>query len=367
MSPIVLVLNVGSSSIKFSLFQDEQELPLILKGKIVNLQGNASFYAADKRVRVYEHGVTHEQALVDLLKWVELSSYGGAIKVVGHRIVHGGAHFHSPVILNISVLSDLEAFTPLAPLHQPFNLMAVPLIQRIDPTIQQVGCFDTAFHVHQPALFQTYALSAHLRGLGIRKYGFHGLSYEWITTVLRTDYPEMFHKKIIAAHLGNGASLCALYKGKSIETTMGMSILEGMPMGTRCGSLDPGVVLYLQRHLGMGLEEIEHELFYQSGLKGLSELTNDMAVLLSHRSDSAKFAVEYYVTCVAQFVAKLAVSLGGIDGLVFTGGIGENSSEIRQRVMEKIAFLGLVKSIVIEANEERMMAIHCQQLIHGEG
>jgi acetate kinase len=359
----VLVINAGSSSVKFSLFQDDSGLKLLADGKVEGIGGNPAFAATDHKDRNDKKSLppasTHEAALKVILDWIGKQPVGA----VAHRIVHGSAIFSTPVKITPDVMKQLEKFIPLAPLHQPHNLAAVRIMDKIRPGVPQIACFDTAFHAHHDPLFARYALPDSLFKKGIRRYGFHGLSYEWIAHVLKRDEQKLAKGRVIVAHLGNGASLCAMKDGKSVDTTMGMTALEGLPMGTRCGALDPGAIIYMIRDLGMSPEGAEHILYNESGLKGLSGATNDVKALLESKDEKAKFALEYFSLRAAQFMGMMAVALGGVDGIVFTGGIGENAGPVRDNILNRLEFLKPFETRVIPANEERMMAMHARALL----
>jgi acetate kinase len=265
----------------------------------------------------------------------------GELLAVGHRVVHGGQYCSAPVLIDAKVLKDLEAVIPLAPLHQPHNLAAIRAFQEIMPNLPQVACFDTAFHRTQPDVAQRFALPRHFFDEGVRHYGFHGLSYEYITSVLPTVEPSLADARIIVAHLGNGASLCAIHKGRSIATTMGFTPLDGLVMGTRCGSLDPGVLLYLMNQHNMYAQALEELLYHQSGLLGVSGISSDMRTLLTSDEPNAQEAIELFVYRIGREIGSLAAALGGLDALVFTGGIGEHSAVIRAKVCRQALWLGL--------------------------
>ena len=342
MTETILVINTGSSSVKASLFAVDDSLTLMARKHIDRIGSTPQ--------------ETHEKALRSILDWSK--EQDGSLSAVAHRVVHGGDKFSDPVAVTSSVLEQLRLFSPLVPLHQPNNLLAIEIFNKLMPELLQIACFDTAFHAGNEPLFTAYALPKSLADKGIRRYGFHGLSYEWVSHVLRRDDPELADGRVIVAHLGNGASLCALLRGKSIDSTLGMTALEGLPMGTRCGNLDPGVLIYMMRDLGISPDEVERLLHYDSGLKGLSGITNDVRTLLESDDPRAAFAIEYFCLKTAQFMGKMAVSLGGVDGIVFTGGIGENSAPIRDAILSRVKFLGSFKTRIIPADEERIMAMH---------
>jgi acetate kinase len=369
---IILVINTGSSSVKFQLFLQHPNLPLLAKGQICNLGNSPLFIVTmetnDPQHRTVKQGPlldknTHEEAIHSILHWIEAQNQHWHISLVAHRVVHGGLKFTTSVKITEDVLSELWAFSALAPLHQSHNLRAIIIISEQRPDVLQVACFDTAFHAHHDALFTEYALPQKLRDHGIRRYGFHGLSYEWIVHSMRHNEPKLAEGRIIAAHLGNGASLCAIDNGVSIDTTMGMTALDGLPMGSRCGNLDPGAVIYMIRELGLSADEVESILYSESGLLGLSEWTNDVSLLQGSDKPKARFALNYFCLRTAQLMGMMAVALGGIDCIVFTGGIGENSDFVRSNILNRLAFLQPFATRIIPANEERIMAMHSIALI----
>ena len=280
-----------------------------------------------------------------------------------HRIVHGGSLFVAPVIVTPDVVAKLETLVPLAPLHQPHNLAGIAASTRLAAHAVNIACFDTAFHAGQAELFNSFAVGRRLRDQGVRRYGFHGLSYEWIAQVLGERHRDLHAGRTVIAHLGNGASLCALRGGRSIDTTMSMTALDGLPMGTRSGAIDPGAIIYMIRDLGMDTGELEHVLYEQSGLEGLSGISNDVETLLGSPDERAAFALDFFAMRCAQFTAMMAVSMGGMDGLVFTGGIGENAAPVRNAIVDRLSFLGEFQTLVLPTNEERMMAIHAKRLL----
>ncbi len=373
-SESILVINTGSSSIKFQLFKGPH-LHLLARGNITNI-GNVPFFTAmktkasedkDQKIEKKLSGkYTYKEALNYILNWIGTDEQNGEISMVAHRVVHGGEYFTKSTRINSAVFSKLKSLCSLAPLHQPYNLAAIELLAELQPKITQIACFDTAFHSGHDRLFVEYALPEDLRNKGIHRYGFHGLSYEWVVYKLQQNEPELAKGRIVVAHLGNGASLCAIHNGKSIDTTMGMTALDGLPMGTRCGSLDPGVIIYLIRELGLSADEIESMLYHESGLKGLSNWTNDVRLLQESEKPAAKFALDYFCLKTAQYICMMSVSLGGIDGIVFTGGIGENSEFIRKQILCHLAFLSPFEMHVIRANEEKIMAMHAMRIVNEE-
>ena len=368
----ILVINSGSSSVKFQLFSQHPELPLLVKGQIYNLGDMPLFVATmhtdnlpDKIIKqsILSTESTHEQAIHFILQWIVAQNQNWQINIVAHRIVHGGSEYKTSVRITTNVLSELWTLHTLAPLHQSHGLRAIEIINEQLPDALQIACFDTAFHANHKPLFTEYALPRKIRDKGVRRYGFHGLSYEWIVHSLRQNESALADGRIIAAHLGNGASLCAIDKGISIDTTMGMTALDGLPMGSRCGHLDPGVVIYMMRELGLSLDKVESILYNESGLLGLSEWTNDIQRLVASDKPQAHFALNYFCLKTAQMMGMMAVALGGIDGIVFTGGIGENSDFVRDNILNRLVFLQPFTTCVIPANEERIMAMHSQRTL----
>lgn len=363
MTGAILVINAGSSSVKFSLFENGPALNLLASGRVEGIGGAPSFTATAGEIKITDNrglssSVTHEDALRKIVDWIGGQKGGWRIEKAAHRVVHGGSVFRKPVLLTRSITEYLRGLISLAPLHQPHNLAAIDFFQKSRPDMPQFACFDTAFHAAHDPLFRVYALPQKLIEGGIRRYGFHGLSYEWISHVLHQDHPALAKGRVIAAHLGNGASLCAMKNGASIDTTMGMTALDGLPMGTRSGSLDPGVMIYMIRDLKMPVNDVEQFLYNESGLKGLSGMTNDVKQLLGSPDPKAKFALDYFCLKTAQFMGMMAVSLGGVDGIVFTGGIGENAAPVRDGILRHLSFLNPFQTLAIPANEERIMAMH---------
>jgi acetate kinase len=342
MSGPVLTINAGSSSIKFALFDTPCDLRI--RGEVERVQEEPQFRVLDRSGhvvirQVWQAGI-YESLLERLLSWAE--SYVGNMELgaAGHRIVHGGQQFARPVVLNTKVLDELAKLEPLAPLHQVHNLNAVRAVAQLRPHLLQVGCFDTGFHSTISATARRFGLPRAMEAAGIRRYGFHGLSYEYIASRLKEIDPAAARGRIIVAHLGSGASLCAMRDGVSIDTSMGFSPLDGLVMGTRCGALDPGVILYLMQTQGLDCHALEDLLYRRSGLLGVSGISEDMRTLLASEEASARNAVDLFVFRAARETAALAASLGGLDGLVFTGGIGENSAEIRERIVAQLEWLG---------------------------
>jgi acetate kinase len=345
----LVVVNAGSSSIKFSLFaEDGDELSVFLKGQVEGLYTDkAHFIARDVDGTVVGEdrweGETfgHDQAMRHLLAFVHDHLGGHRIDAIGHRIVHGGAEFVAPVRLDAAAVARLEKLIPLAPLHQPHNLALVRTILQAAPQMIQIGCFDTAFHATQPPLARAFALPPRITERGVLRYGFHGLSYEYIASVLPGLDANLAQARVIAAHLGNGASLCAMRAGSSVATTMGFTALDGLVMGTRSGALDPGVVLYLLDELKMGPRDIERLLYKESGLLGVSGISSDMRTLEASADPRARLAIELFAYRIGREIGSLAAALGGVDAIVFTAGIGEHSPSLRRAVCQGAAWLGV--------------------------
>ncbi|WEK43232.1 MAG: acetate/propionate family kinase [Candidatus Sphingomonas colombiensis] len=394
MSDALLSLNAGSSSLKFALFERSgiDGLSCIASGKIEGIGLIPHLIARDQRGAVIEErcwdeagcaGLSHEAFLGELLDWADGHLGGDRLIAIGHRVVHGGVHYAEPVVVGPAILETLDTLCPLAPQHQPHNLSAIRAAMNVRPGLPQIACFDTAFHHGMPAVATRFALPRALEAEGIRRYGFHGLSYEYITRQIARIEPRLARGRLIVAHLGNGASLCAINAGHSVETTMGFTALDGLVMGTRCGTIDPGVLLYLQQQKGMSATELEDLLYNKSGLLGISGLSSDMRDLLAKATPDADAAIQSFVYRIVREVGALSSVLGGLDGLVFTAGIGENSAEIRRRVACSLSWLGVeldetanstgnpvistaasrVIVRVIPTDEERMIAMHADSLV----
>jgi acetate kinase len=342
----ILVLNAGSSSIKFTLFADTDPLSRLCDGAVESLGHTAHFDARDAHgVTLVDRdlaGATHESALRVLLDWFESAFIGHRLVAVGHRVVHGGASYVAPALVDETVMSGLRALVPLAPLHQPHNLHAIDALAMLHPSLPQVACFDTAFHATQPAIATMFALPHALTEEGIRRYGFHGLSYEYIASRLTEVLgPDTARGRVVVAHLGAGASLCAMLGGKSIATTMGFTALDGLVMGSRTGTIDPGVILYLLDERKMSAADVSDLLYRRSGLLGVSGISDDMRALLASHDPRARTAVDLFVYRIVRELGSLAAALGGLDALIFTAGIGEHAPEIRRRVCEGARWLGI--------------------------
>jgi len=341
------VLNAGSSSIKFALYpaapgEDEARCRGKIDGIGHTLRLSTRLTDGKSTELAIDGPATHHHGLSRLLAWLSEHADGLEVAAAGHRIVHGGATHRKPVRITPEVLHDLEQLIPLAPLHQPHNLEAIRALSRLHPHVPQVACFDTAFHASQPDVAAAFALPRSLTRKGIKRYGFHGLSYEYIASILSGHLGERADGRVIVAHLGQGASMCAMRERRSVATTMGLTALDGLVMGRRCGALDPGVILYLLDCERLGSAAIAHLLYEQSGLLGVSGISDDMRELLVSEDPRAREAVDLFVYRIARELGSLAAALRGLDALVFTGGIGEHSPEIRARVCEQAAWLGLV-------------------------
>jgi acetate kinase len=349
MTDYTLVLNAGSSSLKFCTYRrtDRNLWQLEARGQVEGIGSAPRFVArsaAGERLveRDLDSGVRDARAALEALALWLRGRYGDArVTGVGHRVVHGGPRYSAPTVVTPDVIEELRTLVPLAPLHQPYNLAAIDAVAERMPEVPQVACFDTGFHRTQPALAQLVPLPAELRAKGLERYGFHGLSYEYIASVLPTVAPRIASGRVIVAHLGSGASLCAFKDRRSVDCSFGFTALDGLCMGTRPGSLDPGVVLYLFQALGLPADEVETILYKKSGLLGISGISNDMRKLLASQEPAARLAVDYFVYRAAKEIGALTAVLGGLDAFVFTAGIGENSPEIRRRICAASAWLGI--------------------------
>jgi acetate kinase len=390
---VIVVLNSGSSSIKFSLFEANAELKQLFSGQIEGLKVNPHFVAKDQHGtkvddRILAEGnaakeYRHPQALEVLFEWIDGHLDGAQVKGVGHRVVHGGTEFAKPVLVNKQIEQDLIALKPLAPLHQPHNMAAISRLLETKPALPQVACFDTAFHRTQKPVAQMFAIPREITEAGVKRYGFHGLSYEYIASQLPAYLGDKANGKVVVAHLGSGCSMCALDQRLSVESSMGFTALDGLIMGTRCGSIDAGVLLYLMNERGMGYEELTDLLYKKSGLLGVSGISNDMRNLLESQAAEAAEAVELFVRRVVKEIGALTAVLEGFDALVFTAGVGEHSDVIRERVCSRLSWMGLkldpsanqsngprisaddsaIQAWVIPTNEEKIIAHHSLTLL----
>jgi acetate kinase len=359
MDEFVLVINAGSSSLKFGLYRRPagDGWPVEARGQVEGLGTSPRWSVKDGSGgtiadEALDPGIRDGPAALGLLAaWLRARYRDEQLLGVGHRVVHGGSRYTAPAVVTPLVLDELRALVPLAPLHQPHNLSAIEATMQGLPGVPQVACFDTSFHRGQPAVAELIPLPRELRGPGVQRYGFHGLSYQYIASMLPRVAPDLAAGRVIVAHLGSGASLCAMRGSRSVDSTLGFTALDGLCMGTRAGALDPGVVLYLFQNLGLSASDVEDVLYRRSGLLGISGLSNDMRVLLSSSEPAARLAVDYFVYRAAKEIGAMAAVLGGVDGLVFTAGIGENSAEIRRRICEASAWLGL--ELDRDANERR--------------
>ncbi|HSI34009.1 MAG: acetate/propionate family kinase [Phycisphaerae bacterium] len=389
MDDYALVLNAGSSSLKFCVFQRPPGAGwrLEARGQIDGVGASPRLWArgeqgqslASETVRA----ASGREAVTTLAAWLRAHYGGSRVVGVGHRVVHGGARFAGPTIVTPAVLAELRELVPLAPLHQPYNLAAIEAVAERQPGVPQVACFDTSFHRGRSAVAELVPLPRELRQAGLQRYGFHGLSYEYVAAALPQVAPEIADGRVIVAHLGSGASMCALRNRRSVDHTLGFTALDGLCMGTRPGALDPGVVLHLFQDLRLTPKEVETLLYKKSGLLGISGISNDMRDLLGRDEPEARLAVDYFVYRAAKEVGALAAVLGGVDALVFTAGIGENSPEIRERICQASAWLGVdldpaanaaggprittatskVSAWVVPTNEELMIARHTADLL----
>jgi acetate kinase len=387
----ILVVNAGSSSIKFQLFSIAvgDQLQRRLKGQIEGIGVHPRLFAkgveGETLIDKTWPGADVADVPAALGKVVEFlrAEIGTLPTAVGHRVVHGGPDYGEPILIDGAVLKRLETFSPLAPLHQPNNLGPIRTLRQRQPQLPQIACFDTAFHRGHPEIADRYAIPEQFYTEGVRRYGFHGLSYEYVASQLPKVAPDIAQDRVVVAHLGSGASMCAIQAGKSVESTMGFTALDGLPMGTRPGQLDAGIVLYLLTEKGMSASEIEHLFYQECGLKGLSGISNDVRDLLVSSAPRAKLALDYFVYRIALFTGMLAAAMGGIDGFVFTAGIGENAPAIREAVAQRLSWLGLeldpeanakgdgrishqgsrIACYVIPTDEELMIARHTLRVL----
>jgi acetate kinase len=391
MKDSIAVLNAGSSSVKFSLFAAQGgELELIARGQAEGLYTAPRFVAKDGTGKLLSEkswgdGVRlgHDGALDHLVAFMRAEFAGHTLVGIGHRVVHGGLEYTQPVRLDAPTVAALEKYVALAPLHQPHNLAPIKALLELSPQLPQVACFDTSFHSGAPPVTQAFALPKAITDRGVRRYGFHGLSYEYIAQALPRHDERAAGGRTVVLHLGNGSSMCAMAGGRSMASTMGFTAADGLPMGTRCGNLDPGVVLYLMDELKMDARAIEKLIYQQSGLLGMSGISSDMRTLEASAAPEAKAAIDVFVYRIGRELGSLAAALGGLDAIVFTAGIGENSRSLRERVCKGAAWLGVevdaaanerngpristaasrVSAWVIPTNEELMIARHTRRVI----
>jgi len=388
MTDYIAVLNAGSSSIKFSLHGAENE-KLLFHGQIENIGLTPRLTVRDAAGTTIaercwpEAGLDHRGAVQEIVRICRELLDGRHVVAIGHRVVHGGTRYAAPVRIDADILTDLETLIPLAPLHQPHNLAPIRAAAEQVPTLPQVACFDTAFHRGQSEVVQAFGLPRAYLDEGVRRYGFHGLSYEFVTAELRRVAPDLAPSRLVIAHLGNGASLCAVHNGRSVASTMGFTAVDGLMMGTRCGAIDPGVILYLMDRHGMDARDIEDLIYRKSGLLGISGLSSDMRTLRDSQAPEAAEAIALFVHRIVREIGSLAAALGGLDGLVFTGGIGENDAATRAEVAAGCAWLGLtldetpgaagarrisaatsrLQAWVVPTDEERMIARHTAEVL----
>ena len=388
---MILTINSGSSSVKFTLFTASDKLTrdgFLCEGQISGIGHEACFVAEDAAGHQVENqrlaaGATHEDGLRMLLGWLEGHFIDRSLAGAGHRVVHGGTAYAEPVLINDAVVADLERLAPLAPLHQPHNLAAVRALANLHPKLPQVACFDTGFHCTQPNVATLFALPRALTEEGVRRYGFHGLSYEYIASVLPEYAGRNAYGKVVVAHLGQGSSMCGMKGRQSVATTTGFTAVDGLPMGHRCGALDPGVVLYLMTERHMDAAAVTDLLYNKSGLLGVSGISDDMRTLLASKDPKAAEAINLYVYRIGRELGSLAAALGGLDVLVFTGGIGEHAATIREQVCTDAEWLGVqldaeknrqggpritkagsrVSAWAIPTDEDLMIARHTARLI----
>ena len=387
----ILTINAGSSSIKFALFELNGGLSAhpTVSGQIDGIGANARLVAKDpggkheiKLDLSGEQEAQHQASLDFLFQWLRSKQTGWQLAAVGHRVVHGGELFSAPMTVDRDRIAQLEQFIPLAPLHQPHNLNGIKAIAGLLPDVRQVACFDTAFHRTNPPVAQAFAIPRALSAEGVKRYGFHGLSYEYIARAL-PEHSTRARGRVLVAHLGNGSSMCAMVDGKSMASTMGFTAIDGLMMGTRSGAIDPGVLLYLMDEKGMGSAELTRLLYKESGLLGVSGISQDMRTLLESSAPEAEEAIDLYCFRIVREIGSLAAAIGGVDALVFTGGIGEHAGEIRRRVCSRLGWLGgeldeaanaanalhisatgsALELLVIPTNEEWMIAHHTQTLL----
>ena len=385
--PLIGVVNAGSSSLKFSVYEGEAPL---LTGQVDGIGVNPATRAVDaagKAIAPPDWGgsapAESSEALRAILPWLRAQMGERRLGALGHRVVHGGIRHSTPARVTPELIAELDALVPLAPLHEPHNLSPMRLAMELTPDLPQIACFDTAFHRTAPAVQQAFALPYEMYERGIRRYGFHGLSYEYIASVLPREAPEIAGGRVVVAHLGSGCSACATKDGVSVASTMGFTALDGLPMGTRCGVLDPGVVLHLIEQMGMTPKEVTDLLYKRSGMIGLSGVSSDFRSLLASEEPRARFAVESFCYWTARQIASLAAALEGIDGLVFTAGVGENAAPVRAAICKLCAWLGIeldeaaneahhtrigkpgsrVGAYVIKTDENLMIARHARRLL----
>jgi len=383
--PLIGVINAGSSSLKFSVYEGETRL---LSGQADGLGTRPSIAITDASgspIAPPDLGqpATPSDVLPVILPWLQERLKPRSLAALGHRVVHGGVHHARPAHVTPELLGELDALVPLAPLHEPHNLAPIRMAAALDPNLPQVACFDTAFHRTMPEVGQAFGLPYSLYDEGIRRYGFHGLSYEYIVSVLPLHAPEIADRKVVILHLGNGCSACGVNERKSVATTMGFTALDGLPMGTRCGAIDPGILLHLLQQRGMSPDALADLLYRRSGMLGLSGVSSDFRELLGSSEPRARFALDFFYYNVGRQIASLAAALGGLDGIVFTAGVGENAAVVRSAICDACGWLGVdldenanrthqvrisrpasrVATLVIKTDENLMIARHTSALI----
>ena len=390
MSNSIAVINAGSSSVKFAIYQATKDERCLFRGQVEGIGVAPRLKIADDKGGVVEdrilaaEGFDHGAATREIIENGRALLKGGSVIAIGHRVVHGGLDYAAPVRVTETVLDDLAKLEPLAPLHQPHNLAPIRAIMMAAPQIPQIACFDTAFHRTQSNLAQTFALPRRFSEEGVRRYGFHGLSYEFLASRLKELAPELANGRIVFAHLGNGASLCAVKDGRSVASTMGFTAVDGLMMGTRCGAVDPGVILYMMQHHGMDAAAIENLIYKQSGLLGVSGISSDMRALRASSDPAAREAIALFVYRIVRELGSLVAALGGIDGLVFSAGIGERDALTRAEIVEGSRWMGAIldparnghtreglisadnSSVavwVIPTDEERLIARHAAAML----
>jgi acetate kinase len=389
MSGCLAVINAGSSSVKFAVYEASGEANVLFRGQVegIGTAPHLTIEDTDSRVVAEQNwpadGFCHVTATRELLTTGTNLIEGRQVVGIGHRVVHGGMHYAAPIRLDRAVLASLSELIPLAPLHQPHNLAPIRTILDVAPQIPQIACFDTAFHRSQAQVAQAFSLPRHLTEKGVRRYGFHGLSYEYLVSQLRAAWPALASQRLVIAHLGNGASLCAVRDGQSVASTMGFTAVDGLMMGTRCGALDPGVLLYLMRQHRMDAASIEDLIYRRSGLLGVSNISSDMRTLRASSEPAAREAIALFVYRIVREVGSLTAALGGLDGIVFSGGIGENDAATRAEVIQGCEWVGAtldaarnasgrgrisadgsrVEVLVIPTDEERLIALHTMRLL----
>ncbi|HBG93830.1 MAG TPA: acetate kinase [Chromatiaceae bacterium] len=395
MNELILTLNAGSSSIKFALYEVDGNVPRpSVKGQVEGIGTSPRFIAkepagqllAESYWEPVQSGQGHARAFQQIWSWLTEAAEGRKILAVGHRVGHGGDRYGEPVLIDDEVLAQLQRLVPLVPLHQPHNLAAIRAVAADHPSLPQVACFDTGFHHGRARVTEQFGLPRSLLERGVKRYGFHGLSYEYVSGRLGELAPEVANGRVVIAHLGSGCSMAAIRNGRCVDTTMSFSALDGLPMGTRCGVLDAGVILFLLREDGLNVEELENLLYKRSGLLGLSGVSNDLRDLHASDDPHADEAIDYFCYRITQTLGSLCASLGGLDALVFTAGVGENDIEVRERICQDAAWLGVEldaeanrtggprislegsapSAWVIPTDEEAMIARHTLRLVHGD-